>query len=102
MINPYYVLRDEMLSILLEHSVYILNQWSASSSQQLEATLFCLKSISEEIPTDEDRYIAQLFGPQILGRLPTDCSIRLKNTILLLMGKLSSDSLNIIFAPTNG
>lgn len=89
MINPYYVLRDEMLSILLEHSVYILNQWSASSSQQLEATLFCLKSISEEIPTDEDRYIAQLFGPQILGRLPTDCSIRLKNTILLLMGSLS-------------
>jgi hypothetical protein len=32
MINPYYVLRDEMLSILLDHSVYILNQWSSLPS----------------------------------------------------------------------
>ena len=29
MINPYYVLRDEMLAILLEHIVYILNQWTS-------------------------------------------------------------------------
>lgn len=32
MINPYYVLREEMLSILLDHSVYIINQWSTLPS----------------------------------------------------------------------
>jgi hypothetical protein len=91
MINPYYVLREEMLSILLDHSVYILNQWSSSSasSQHLEATLFCLKSISEEISSSEDQHIARFFGPQVLGQLPENCSTRLKNTILLLMGSLA-------------
>lgn len=29
MINPYYILRDELLSILLEHSIYTLNQWGS-------------------------------------------------------------------------
>ena len=29
MINPYYVLRDEMLAILLDHIVYIINQWTS-------------------------------------------------------------------------
>lgn len=28
MINPYYVLRNDMLSILLEYASNILNQWS--------------------------------------------------------------------------
>lgn len=28
MINPFYVLRDEMLAILLDHIVYIINQWT--------------------------------------------------------------------------
>ncbi|KAG2210956.1 hypothetical protein INT47_000116, partial [Mucor saturninus] len=91
MINPYYVLRDEMLSILLDHSVYIINQWSSlpSASQHLEATLFCLKSISEEISPTEDQHIARFFGQEVLGRLPKDSSIRLQNTVLLLMGSLS-------------
>jgi hypothetical protein len=40
MINPYYVLRDEMLNILLEHVVYIINQWTAvaGASQVLSTT----------------------------------------------------------------
>lgn len=40
MINPYYVLRDEMLSILLDHSVYMINQWSSLPS----ASQVCLYS----------------------------------------------------------
>jgi hypothetical protein len=90
MINPYYVLREEMVSILLDHSVYTINQWTFSSSQDLEATLFCLKSISEEISPEENQHIARFFGPEVLGRLPAEgCSVRLKTTILLLMGSLA-------------
>lgn len=29
MINPFYVLRDEMLAILLDHTVYVINQWTS-------------------------------------------------------------------------
>lgn len=32
MINPYYVLRNDMLSILLEYASTILNQWSSLPS----------------------------------------------------------------------
>jgi hypothetical protein len=55
----------------------------------LEATFFCLKSISEEISPTEDQHIARFFGQEVLGRLPKDSSIRLQNTVLLLMGSLS-------------
>jgi hypothetical protein len=41
MINPYYVLRDEMLNILLEHVVYIINQWTAvAGASQVRYTYF--------------------------------------------------------------
>ncbi|KAI8375089.1 armadillo-type protein [Choanephora cucurbitarum] len=91
MINPYYVLRDEMLQILLDHIAYIINQWASLSdaSQLLEATLFCLKSITEEISPEENVYIQQLFGLDILGRFPNNCGARLTNTSLLLMGSLA-------------
>lgn len=32
MINPYYVLGQEMLAILLDHSVYIIDQWTCIPS----------------------------------------------------------------------
>ncbi|KAI9244489.1 armadillo-type protein [Phascolomyces articulosus] len=57
--------------------------------QDLEATMFCLKSICEEIPPDENTYIREFFGPKVLGRLPTNGDFRLQNTTLLLMGSLA-------------
>lgn len=54
--------------------------------KELEATLFCLKSISEEIPADENTQIPRFFGPEVLSRLPPDCGLRLQNTALLLLG----------------
>ena len=57
--------------------------------QLLEATLFCLKSITEEISPEENVYIQQLFGLDILGRFPNNCSARLTNTSLLLMGTIN-------------
>ncbi|KAI7898107.1 armadillo-type protein [Cokeromyces recurvatus] len=78
-------------AIILEQAVSIINQWDSlpNVSQHLEAALFSLKSISEEISPDENIYIARLFGQDVLGRLSENCSFRLKNTILLLMGSLS-------------
>ncbi|GAA5806530.1 hypothetical protein HPULCUR_012066 [Helicostylum pulchrum] len=91
MINPYYILREEMLSILLDHSLYIITQWSSLPfpSQDLEATLFCLKSISEEISPTEDQHIAKFFAQNVLGGIRENSSVRLKNTVLLLIGSLS-------------
>ncbi|KAG0181559.1 hypothetical protein DFQ29_007920 [Apophysomyces sp. BC1021] len=91
MINPYYVLRDQMTAILLQQAVAVLNQWDSTHlpSQRLEATLFCLKSISEEIPADADAHITQFFGSDVLARLPQNNDFRLKNTTLLLMGSLA-------------
>ncbi|KAI9468486.1 MAG: armadillo-type protein [Benjaminiella poitrasii] len=91
MINPYYVLREEMLAILLDQVVSVISQWTSlpTASQHLEATLFSLKSITEEVSPEENVHIARLFGPDVLGRLPDNCGSRLKNTILLLIGSLS-------------
>ncbi|KAI8142327.1 armadillo-type protein [Fennellomyces sp. T-0311] len=58
-------------------------------SQDLEATLFCLKSVCEEIPAEEDTYIRQFFGPKVLERLPTSGDFRLQSTVLLLTGSLA-------------
>ncbi|KAI8095048.1 armadillo-type protein, partial [Gilbertella persicaria] len=83
----------EMLSILLDHMTYIIAQWDslpdAKQASLLEATFFCLKSISEEISPNEDAHIPRLFGLDILGRFPKDCDTRLTNTSLLLMGSLA-------------
>ncbi|KAI8890957.1 ARM repeat-containing protein [Backusella circina FSU 941] len=91
MISPYYILHNNMLSILLDRANEILNQWAyiPTALQDLEAVLFCLKSISEEINTTENQYICRFFGPEVLGRLPADCDSRLKSTVLRLMGSLS-------------
>ncbi|KAI9018038.1 armadillo-type protein, partial [Phycomyces nitens] len=82
---------QEMLSILLEHAIAVLNHWDSIPlpSQDLEATLFCLKSISEEISPGEDEHIHRFFGPEVFGRFPRNGSIRLQNTTILLMGALA-------------
>ncbi|CEG82569.1 hypothetical protein RMATCC62417_16625 [Rhizopus microsporus] len=89
MINPYYVLRGDMLAILLEYASSILDQWTflPAASQELEAALFSLKSISEEVSHDENEHVPRFFD--VLARLPNECHIRLKNTVLLLLGSLS-------------
>jgi hypothetical protein len=54
----------------------------------LEAVLFCLKSVSEEINTTENQYVCRFFGPEVLGRLPADGDSRLKSTVLRVMGSV--------------
>ncbi|CAO3600466.1 unnamed protein product [Absidia cylindrospora] len=90
-INSYYVLRGEMLAVLFDHIFTVLTHWNTITSPclDLEATLFCLKSVSEEIPADENEHVAKFFGPEILGRLPSENNIRLQNTALCLIGSLA-------------
>ncbi|ORE02231.1 hypothetical protein BCV72DRAFT_252588 [Rhizopus microsporus var. microsporus] len=72
-----------------EYASSILDQWAflPTASQELEAALFSLKSISEEVSHDENEHVPRFFD--VLARLPNECHIRLKNTVLLLLGSLS-------------
>ncbi|KAI7866589.1 armadillo-type protein, partial [Spinellus fusiger] len=74
-----------------EHAVAVMDHWDSIpfSSQDLEATLFCLKSVSEEVSPEENEHIHKFFGAKIFGRLPREGHTRLQNTAILLMGSLS-------------
>ncbi|KAK9711021.1 hypothetical protein K7432_008069, partial [Basidiobolus ranarum] len=70
LINSYLVLHGEMLEYLLNLASTQLNSDRAASHwQDLESTLFCLRSISEAV-SSVDPHITKLFGDEILGKLP--------------------------------
>ncbi|KAI9314639.1 armadillo-type protein [Dichotomocladium elegans] len=71
--------------------IVLLNRWhmEPSVSRELEAALFTLKSISEEIPSNEPESIRRFFGPEILERFPRDADIRLQYTMILVIGSLA-------------
>ncbi|TRM56832.1 hypothetical protein BD626DRAFT_517577 [Schizophyllum amplum] len=87
LINAYYVLRDEMLA-------YYVND-------QVEATLHCLSSIDEALPSAEDAaessdegastahrtpaLLSRVLGPEVLARLPSAGTPRVRRTALGLL-----------------
>ncbi|KAI9488680.1 armadillo-type protein [Zychaea mexicana] len=81
----------ELVSVIKRKAAFpedsVWRSWP--KGKDLEATMFCLKSICEEVPADEDTYIRQFFGPKVLERLPTSEDFRLQNTVLLLTGALA-------------
>ncbi|ORY96414.1 armadillo-type protein, partial [Syncephalastrum racemosum] len=83
--------KDDMIAILLDHATAVLNQWTdpGQAARELEAILFSIKSISEEVAAEENVHIPRLLGPDIFGRLPTESNFRLQNTVLLLLGSLA-------------
>ncbi|TFY77229.1 hypothetical protein EWM64_g6783 [Hericium alpestre] len=91
LINAYYVLRNDMLAFYVNDNVACLSvpeesvQW-----EEIEASLHCIMSIQEAVPVEENEYLARLFSPEILGRLPTTKHIRLRRTTLALIGSYSS------------
>lgn len=54
--------------------------------QEIEATLHCVMSIQEAVPLEPNKHLLLLFGPDILGRLPTSGSHRMQRTMLGLIG----------------
>ncbi|ORX90935.1 ARM repeat-containing protein [Basidiobolus meristosporus CBS 931.73] len=86
LINSYLVLHGEMLEYLLDLAATQLSSDRAVSHwQDLESTLFCLRSISEAV-SSEDPHIARLFGDEILGRLPVQGHNKIRLTTLQILG----------------
>ncbi|KAI8065190.1 armadillo-type protein [Gongronella butleri] len=86
MINAYYVLGGDMLSMVIDHVFLHLQQGPHAS---MEAALFCIKMVSEELRADEDVHIKRLFDSNLLTELAQNPSLRLRNTALSLLGSLS-------------
>ncbi len=49
-------------------------------------------SIQEAVPIEPNKHLSLLFGPDILGRLPTSGGHRVQRTMLGLIGTFHSDS----------
>lgn len=92
LINAYYVLREPMLTELVNIATNELQAVAEDgrSVQALEATLFCISSIHEAVPMDEETAASQLFsGPLVatISRLTGIRYQRLQRTALRLIGK---------------
>ncbi|KAG2116288.1 hypothetical protein DEU56DRAFT_919267 [Suillus clintonianus] len=55
--------------------------------EEIEATLHCIMSIQEAAPLEDNPFLARLFGPDVLGRLPTSGQERIRRTMLGLIGR---------------
>ncbi|KAF9568579.1 hypothetical protein EC968_002917 [Mortierella alpina] len=101
LINSYHVLHERILSLLIDTCVAQLDGVQKASlagtnimenSQleveflQLEATLYCLKALSEVVPHTENVQLPRFFSDQIFGRLPTNVVCRARETALSLVG----------------
>nr|CAG8636072.1 11273_t:CDS:10 [Entrophospora candida] len=86
--NSYYILRGRMLAYLINLLINQLNTTGRDITQwqEIEAALFCLKSISEVVEHDENVYLLRLFNTDVFGNLPIQTNARIRNTALSLIG----------------
>ncbi|KAJ2553846.1 hypothetical protein EV175_002790 [Coemansia sp. RSA 1933] len=68
LLNTYYVLREDMLSLLVEESMNNMRTFSLESWQNLEALLFALRSIGEAVPESEATFLPRLFSSEVLAQ----------------------------------
>ncbi|KAJ2087375.1 hypothetical protein IW138_004992 [Coemansia sp. RSA 986] len=66
LLNAYYVLRQDMLSMLVDESINSMGTFTLESWQGLEALLFALKSIGEAVPESESTFLPRLFSADVL------------------------------------
>ena len=94
LISSFYVLRDPLLGNLVDIASQQLAQLlhissnSSSPLRPLEATFFCILSIQEAVPEDEDTHLAQLFGGKFFPVLASMNGLRyarLQRTALRLI-----------------
>ena len=71
-------LGGELFSIVCKRTLII--------SKHLEATLFCIKAAHEALSSGENTRLGMVFGEEVLGRLPLKGEIRLRRTVLALIG----------------
>ncbi|KAL7414593.1 armadillo-type protein [Mrakia frigida] len=89
LVTTFYVLRDEMLSFLINSLASDLSL-SEPPWEEIEASLHCLRAAQEAVPEDENTFLPRFFSPEILGRLPTAGDSRTRATTLALLGDYSS------------
>lgn len=91
LINAYYILRNDMLAFYVNGIVERLNSRQETDGwEDIEATLHCIMSIQEAVPVEDNPHLRRLFGPEILGRLPTTGRYRVRRTMLSLIGTYAS------------
>lgn len=91
LINAYYVLREPMLADLAETANSEMQEVAEAgrSVQALEATLFCISSIHEAVPLDEETVATQLFTGSLVKTVTKLTGIRyhrLQRTTLRMIG----------------
>ncbi|TDL27101.1 ARM repeat-containing protein [Rickenella mellea] len=87
LINAYYILRDKMLNGCVSELQHLLStRHEQDGWETIEAILHCVMSVQEAVPILESRDLVELFGPDILGRLPTTGRDRVRRTSLGLIG----------------
>ncbi|TBU41864.1 ARM repeat-containing protein [Dichomitus squalens] len=91
LINAYYILRDDMLSFYVSDTLQRLTARQAHEEwNEIEATLHCIMAVQEAVPVEDSPHLRQVFGPEILGRLPRTGDDRVRTTALYLIGSYAS------------
>ncbi|KAH8115086.1 ARM repeat-containing protein [Phellopilus nigrolimitatus] len=87
LINAYYILRSGMLKPYVEEFVLLLNSPQPNDCwENAEAILHCIMSVQEAVELAQSPHLERLFGPEVLGRLPTSGNDRVRQTALSLIG----------------
>ncbi|KAJ2383670.1 hypothetical protein GGI05_005241, partial [Coemansia sp. RSA 2603] len=68
LLNTYYVLRDEMLGLLVDEVANNIGAFSIDNWQTIESLLFALRSIGEAVPESESVHLQRLFSAELLSR----------------------------------
>ncbi|EIN05146.1 ARM repeat-containing protein [Punctularia strigosozonata HHB-11173 SS5] len=91
LINAYYILRDDMLGLYLaDLEERLARNQNGQEWEEIEATLHSIMSIQEAVPVEPNAHLERLFGPDILGRLPTSSHDRVRRTTLGLIGEYAT------------
>ncbi|KAI9058664.1 ARM repeat-containing protein [Trametes sanguinea] len=91
LINAYYVLRDDMLSFYVNDLLHRLaTRPEKDGWEEIEATLHCVMAVQEAVPVEDSPHLRQIFGPEILGKLPRAGDDRVRRTTLHLIGSYAS------------
>ncbi|KAL6303348.1 ARM repeat-containing protein [Sparassis latifolia] len=91
LVNAYYVLRNDMLAYYADTVIQLLSTRQASQGwEEIEGILHCIMAVQEAVPLEDNAQLRKVFGPQILGRLPSTGSSRVRRTALLLIGSYNS------------
>ncbi|KAJ4473110.1 armadillo-type protein [Lentinula aciculospora] len=93
LINAYYIIRDDMVIYFVNDVVDRLASRSKEKTQgweDIEATLHCISSVQEALDYEKTLQLELLFSPQTLSQLPTTGNIRIRRTMLGLIGAYAS------------